>query len=103
MKVNGAIDNETRCEHYHLEKDRIAIKFYCCGKYFSCYKCHEEYGCGHLQVWPKTLFDQHAVLCGACGAKLTIQEYLASGSVCPTCNAAFNPGCSLHYHLYFEK
>ncbi|NYF23235.1 putative CHY-type Zn-finger protein [Sporosarcina sp. JAI121] len=23
-------------------------------------------------------------------------------SACPECSAAFNPGCSLHRHLYFE-
>ncbi|WP_404454596.1 hypothetical protein LG329_05930 [Virgibacillus necropolis] len=103
MKVIGEIDNETRCKHYHSEKDRIAIKFYCCGKYYSCYQCHEEQGCGSLQVWPKPKFNQRAVLCGSCETELTIQEYLDCGSVCPTCSAAFNPGCSLHYHLYFAK
>ncbi|ASN04638.1 CHY zinc finger protein [Virgibacillus necropolis] len=103
MNVIGAIDNETRCKHYHTEKDRIAIKFYCCGEYYPCYKCHEEYGCGSLQVWPKSMFDQFAVLCGSCGTELTIQEYLECGSICPICHAKFNSECSLHYHLYFQK
>lgn len=103
MDVIGAIDNETRCKHYHLDKDLVAIKFHCCGEYYSCYKCHEEHGCGNLQVWPKSLFGERAILCGSCGLELTIQEYLDSGSVCPNCSASFNPGCALHYHLYFEK
>jgi uncharacterized CHY-type Zn-finger protein len=33
---------------------------------------------------------------------LSIHEYLACGNTCPTCQAAFNPGCANHYPLYFE-
>jgi uncharacterized CHY-type Zn-finger protein len=95
------VDEETRCAHYHAEIDRIAIKFYCCGSYFSCFECHEATGCGNPKVWPKQMFDQHAILCGACGYELTINEYLACDSTCPNCHASFNPGCNLHKHLYF--
>lgn len=101
--IKGAIDNETRCEHYHSQNDRIAIKFYCCGAYFPCIKCHERYGCGNLKVWPRETFDQKAILCGSCKTELTINEYLNSGNQCPACHKAFNPGCALHYHLYFEQ
>ncbi|WP_041121280.1 CHY zinc finger protein [Jeotgalibacillus alimentarius] len=101
--VYGAvIDSETRCTHYHSEKDIIAIKFYCCGQYFPCVSCHDENGCGHRQVWPAERFSEKAILCGKCGIELTIDEYLQSNSACPSCNSAFNPGCSLHKHLYFE-
>lgn len=103
MKVNGAIDDETRCSHYHSDNDRIAIKFYCCNEYFSCYQCHQQYGCGATRVWPREDFNQKAILCGKCKTELTINEYLNSGYSCLSCGAAFNPGCSLHYHLYFEK
>ncbi|MFZ3578438.1 CHY zinc finger protein [Virgibacillus sp. DJP39] len=102
MNVTGAIDNETRCRHYHSVKDRIAIKFYCCGKYYSCYHCHAEQGCNSPKVWPKSMFNEKAVLCGACQSELTIQNYLDSGFVCPVCSASFNPGCSVHYQLYFS-
>nr|WP_082684260.1 CHY zinc finger protein [Lentibacillus amyloliquefaciens] len=102
MIVIGAIDDETRCEHYHQHNDRIAIKFYCCGKYFSCIKCHEEYGCGNRKVWPLSEFNEKAILCGNCRHELTINGYLNSSYCCPYCDAAFNPGCALHYHLYFE-
>ncbi|MBY7144170.1 hypothetical protein KFZ56_14145 [Virgibacillus sp. NKC19-3] len=101
--VKGAVDRETRCRHYHQANDRIAIKFYCCQDYFSCYQCHREYGCGTIQVWPRECFDQKAILCGACGSDLTINEYLASDNSCPSCQASFNPGCAMHYHLYFQK
>ncbi|WP_164667976.1 CHY zinc finger protein [Virgibacillus doumboii] len=102
MKIKGAIDNETRCEHYHDKNDRIAIKFYCCGEYYPCYHCHKQYGCSDTKVWPREEFDQHAVLCGSCNTELTINEYLGSRNRCPSCGSSFNPGCSLHYHLYFE-
>lgn len=101
--VYGAIDAETRCRHYYGERDRIAIKFYCCGEYYSCYRCHQEKGCGSTRVWPRDLFDQPAILCGACGTELTINTYLKNGTMCPTCSANFNPGCSLHHHLYFAN
>ncbi|SFB32571.1 Uncharacterized protein, contains Zn-finger domain of CHY type [Lentibacillus halodurans] len=103
MTIKGAIDQETRCEHYHSSNDRIAIKFYCCGEYFPCYKCHAQYGCGTTKVWPRTKFDRKAIFCGNCKTELTINEYLKGSYRCPFCHAAFNPGCALHAHLYFEK
>ncbi|WP_422124184.1 CHY zinc finger protein [Planococcus sp. X10-3] len=103
MTVIGLdVDPETRCRHYHSEIDQIAIKFYCCRKYYPCFECHAAVGCGHPQVWPKEQFAEKAVLCGACGYELSIEEYLACASECPNCSASFNPGCSLHKHLYFE-
>lgn len=101
--VSGAIDNETRCSHYYSEKDRIAIKFYCCGTYYSCYTCHAELGCGHASVWPKELFKEKAILCGACGTETSIVDYLGNHEACMTCKKWFNPGCSFHAHLYFEQ
>jgi uncharacterized CHY-type Zn-finger protein len=103
IEVRGSVlDDETRCSHYHSDKDRIAIRFYCCGIYYPCYQCHEEQGCGYPQVWPKESFNKKGILCGSCKEELTIEEYLVCHSVCPKCQAEFNPGCSLHKHLYFE-
>lgn len=101
-EVKGALDRETRCNHYHEPNDRIAIKFYCCHEYFSCVACHHEFGCGKPKVWPYNKFDEKAVLCGSCGIELTIKEYLESESTCPKCLKSFNPGCTVHYHYYFE-
>lgn len=95
------IDEETRCEHYHSKLDIIAIKFRCCNKYYPCYQCHNETENHAISVWKQDEFDAKAILCGSCKQELTINEYLYAAS-CPHCNAAFNPGCSLHYHLYFE-
>lgn len=103
FNIRGAIDRETRCEHYHMRKDIIAIKFYCCGNYFPCYLCHEQYGCGNQAVWPREQFGEKAILCGVCEEELTIYEYLNSENSCPLCGAQFNAGCMLHHHLYFDK
>lgn len=96
------LDPETRCAHYHSERDIIAIKFKCCGTYYSCYQCHQEMADHPAVPWPHNEFDEKAILCGACGSELTINEYLASKNQCPHCGAAFNPGCSHHYCLYFD-
>lgn len=102
QEVKGIdVDPETRCAHYHSEIDRIAIKFYCCGIYYPCFECHQATGCGSPEVWPKERFDEKAVLCGSCGHELTVAEYLDCHSSCPACSAPFNPGCTLHKHLYF--
>lgn len=100
--IGNNVDQETRCYHYHSEIDRIAIKFYCCDTYYPCFTCHEEAGCSSSKVWPKEKFNEKAILCGACGHELSIHEYLSCDSTCPSCQSAFNPGCNLHKHLYFE-
>jgi uncharacterized CHY-type Zn-finger protein len=96
------IDGETRCVHYHSERDIIAIKFKCCATYYPCFQCHEE-SANHLpSVWLKTERDEKAILCGSCKKELTIHQYLSANNRCPACNARFNPNCELHYHLSFE-
>lgn len=101
-EVKGSvIDSATRCKHYHSKLDIIAIKFHCCGEYFPCFECHEEAGCGNPAVWPKEKFQEKAILCGACGHELTVDDYLECKSECPKCRANFNPGCDLHRELYF--
>lgn len=99
--VKGAIDSETRCRHYHLNVDRIAIKFYCCQTYFPCHLCHVEYGCGGSSIWPTERFDESAILCGACGKKIRIEDYLHDGTCCSSCGSDFNPSCLLHRNMYF--
>jgi uncharacterized CHY-type Zn-finger protein len=97
------VQSDTRCAHYHSPRDVIAIRFKCCDHYYPCYECHREVA-GHLaRQWPEAEFDREAVLCGACGSEMTISEYLGCNSICPGCQAEFNPNCALHYHLYFES
>ncbi|NOU96351.1 hypothetical protein GC093_24500 [Paenibacillus sp. LMG 31456] len=102
-KVTGAIDGQTRCKHYHSELDIIAIKFKCCDTYYGCYYCHEETVNHEAMVWPKLEWHTKAILCGSCHTELSINQYLNSSYVCPSCNSPFNPGCSNHNHLYFAS
>ena len=97
------IDEQTRCAHYNSELDIIAIKFKCCGRWYPCFECHTAIAEHEPAVWPVNQFDEKAILCGACGNQLTINEYLNCGSICPSCERSFNPGCANHYHLYFEE
>lgn len=96
------LDAQTRCAHWRSPLDIIAIKMKCCGEYHACKDCHDALADHVAQVWPKSEFDENAVLCGACGTELSIRAYLECGNVCPACGAGFNPGCKLHHHFYFE-
>jgi uncharacterized CHY-type Zn-finger protein len=74
----------------------------CCGDYYACKDCHLALAAHPIAVWPQSEWDQKAVLCGACGAELTIREYLRCRYRCPHCRAAFNPACRNHHRFYFE-
>lgn len=103
VTVKGQLmDAQTRCVHYHSPLDVIAIKMKCCNTYYPCISCHEEEAGHKAEVWPKIEFEEKAILCGVCQNEITINEYLQCGHQCPYCQAAFNPGCSNHHHLYFE-
>ena len=96
------VNERTQCAHYHSERDIIAIKHKCCGTFYACIQCHTEVADHAPQVWGRGERQEQAVLCGNCHSTLSIAEYLACGNTCPACQAAFNPGCANHYHLYFE-
>ena len=96
------LDAQTRCAHWHSPCDVIAIKMKCCGVYYACKDCHDALAGHPAQVWPRAEWDTPAVLCGVCGTEHRIQAYLDCENVCPSCGAAFNPGCRTHYHFYFE-
>ena len=103
-EVHGVdVDAETRCAHWHSPLDIIAIRFKCCGRWYPCFDCHRETAGHETAVWPESEFGERAILCGSCGEQLSIDEYRACGSACPECKAQFNPGCSKHFHLYFES
>jgi uncharacterized CHY-type Zn-finger protein len=96
------MDAETRCAHWRSPLDIIAIKMKCCGVYYACKDCHDALADHAAQVWSKSEWDRRAVLCGACGTELTVNQYLECGNACPSCGAKFNPGCKNHHHFYFE-
>ncbi|MDC0237293.1 CHY zinc finger protein [Gammaproteobacteria bacterium] len=102
--VFGAgIDAQTRCKHYRTDLDVVAIRFYCCERWYACHDCHVAIANHATEVWPRRLWEQQAILCGVCGHRLSVHQYLESNSVCPSCTAHFNPGCQLHHHMYFES
>lgn len=96
------VDPQARCAHYHAAEDIVAIKMRCCGVYYACKDCHIALAAHPIMVWPRSEWDQHAILCGRCKTQLTIREYLLSDARCPACRAAFNPRCRAHHHFYFE-
>lgn len=102
MRVFGrTVDDETRCVHYHTDKDVIAIKFKCCLRYYPCHLCHDEEADHKTQTWPRSQQAVPAVLCGVCKSEMPIHAYLATTS-CPNCGAQFNERCAAHSHLYFQ-
>jgi uncharacterized CHY-type Zn-finger protein len=96
------LDPETRCAHWHSPLDIVALKFRCCGAYYACRDCHDTLADHPARLWPAAERDAPAVLCGACGAEMSVTAYLGCDDRCPACAAPFNPGCKLHRHLYFE-
>ncbi len=103
VPVRGvAVDENTRCRHWDSDVDVVALKFACCETYYPCFECHAETTDHEPVQWPRTRFDEPAVLCGACREELTVESYLDCGDSCPSCDTQFNPGCREHRHLYFE-
>ena len=97
------LDAETRCAHWHSPLDIVAIRMRCCGQWYACKDCHEALADHPIQVWPRSAWDEPAVLCGACGEQLSVRAYLGCADGCPDCGAAFNPGCRLHRRFYFAE
>lgn len=97
------VNERTQCAHYHSERDIIAIKLKCCDAFYACIHCHQEVANHAPMVWPKSEYDAEAIYCGNCQNTLSIERYLSCNNTCPHCQAAFNPGCANHYHLYFER
>lgn len=100
LVVGPAVDDETRCAHYNTDRDVIAIRFACCGTYYPCFQCHDSGADHDAEQWPRGRFDDLAVLCGVCGAELTVHQYLDCDHECPNCEARFNRGCRRHADRY---
>lgn len=105
QQVKGIqVGPNTQCLHWHSDRDVVAIKFKCCQSFYACFECHAKTTNHPPQVWPRKEFQEEkgVVLCGKCGQLYSIQEYLECGNQCVSCGCLYNPGCRLHYHLYFE-
>lgn len=97
-----AVDGQGRCAHYAGDRDVVAIRFPCCGRYYACHECHREVEDHEPVRWTDDDFQEEAVLCGACRNVLTVRAYLTGRGACPNCGAAFNPACASHHEFYFE-
>ncbi|MFJ4175705.1 CHY zinc finger protein [Microbacterium sp. NPDC089696] len=95
------VDDRTRCEHYHGPLDVIALRFACCREWYPCHECHTAVADHPASQWSIEERREAAVLCGECGTRLRIDDYLDIER-CPSCRAGFNPGCRLHHRLYFD-
>lgn len=103
MQVYGDIlDEETRCQHYHSEKDIVALKCFACQKYYPCFLCHDRYEDHVFLAYPVSRSEDRVVLCGHCRTEQTISQYLGCEDACPICAHPFNPGCKNHRSIYFQ-
>ena len=76
IKIHGiGLDKAGRCTHYHTQLDIAALLCAKCRKYYACYSCHDELE--DHPFAPTTPEEAYPVLCGNCGRKLTLQEYLS--------------------------
>lgn len=100
-KIYGRLtDKQGRCIHYHSVLDVIANKCAICGKFYSCYKCHNE---KETHAFGAVDPDEpNSVMCGVCGSQFSYTEYSQMGSKCRVCGANFNPRCALHKCIYSE-
>jgi len=99
IQIHGQdLDEAGRCRHYHKHCDVVALKCSECGKYYACYECHDALEDHPFRATDK--MEPFPVLCGNCHRALTRGEYI-TGS-CIYCGIEFNPGCKLHYDIYFK-
>lgn len=102
-RIHGpVVDDQTRCIHYQTVLDVVAIQAACCRRFYPCHLCHDQTESHELLPWPAGSGAQSAVLCGVCSTVLTVDQYIHA-TACPSCQADFNPGCALHYPVYFTS
>ncbi|CUS24882.1 LAQU0S21e00584g1_1 [Lachancea quebecensis] len=102
------VDDQTRCIHWNSPLDVVCFKFECCEAFYACYSCHESQESHAIKRYNLTLEPaEKVVLCGVCKETMTFEEYRNGKTCgdelgCPYCGAQFNPGCKLHYSIYFD-
>ena len=84
----------------------LALQAPCCGKFYACASCHDACEDHALEPWPAdTPVSEPALMCGVCRHRYSIQTYIrgAKPPACPSCAAPMNPGCQLHWKMYFDQ
>lgn len=96
------LDSESRCIHYHSDKDVVSILFKCCNKWYACCNCHDALENHPIKKWEPCEFKRLAIQCGKCFCQIKIESYLEGENRCPSCKAHFNPKCKEHWDIYFD-
>jgi biotin transport system substrate-specific component len=92
-------DDEGRCIHYASKLDIIANRCGKCGRFYSCYKCHDMAESHPFS--PVDSKENDSVMCGVCGSLYSYDEY-SSLVKCRKCLSFFNPRCALHKSCYVK-
>jgi len=69
------VDDESRCVHYHSEKDIVSPQCYECKKHYACYQCHNAMEKHVFSPYPLALSEDQPILCGICKRTMTFQKY----------------------------
>lgn len=83
------------CRHYNGPLDMRRNRCASCGLYWDCHLCHAA---ATDHVFAPMLID--APLSTQCASCRGVMPY--GHAQCPHCGQGFNPGCSLHDHIYYE-
>ena len=82
------------CRHYNGPLDVVRNRCATCGDYWECHLCHAE-ATDH-PFGPMLIAAPHSTQCGSCEGLMPYGH-----GECPHCGQPFNPGCSLHAHIYY--
>ncbi len=83
------------CCHYDGPLDVVRNMCATCGRYWECYLCHAEAADHPFGRMP--IDAPFSTQCGSCGGVMAYGH-----ERCSHCGQGFNPGCSLHAHIYYD-
>lgn len=83
------------CPHYNGPLDMVRNMCATCGRYWECYLCHAEAADHPFGRMP--VDAPFSTQCGSCGGVMAYGH-----ERCSHCGQGFNPGCSLHAHIYYD-
>lgn len=83
------------CPHYNGPLDMVRNMCATCGRYWECYLCHAEAADHPFGRMP--IDAPFSTQCGSCGGVMAYGH-----ERCSHCGQGFNPGCSLHAHIYYD-
>lgn len=100
LRIFGlGLDAQGRCTHWKSPVDIVANKCAHCGKFYACFRCHDELETHQFR--PVAATQPDTVLCGCCGQTFAYHEYQQLAA-CSNCQHHFNPRCALHAGIYCD-